>query len=159
MSSTLQHKSLSYTLLYILLLCITILPTIICDTDYYNILGVSRDASDSDIKRAYRKLSLKYHPDKAGSNNEEAAAMLHKVNTAYEVLSDDEKRQIYDIYGEEGLNDNNRGQQRGNSIFDLFGFGGGVQQGNRRMLLFTMYKLYTLSYSAYLYLLTCCSTA
>lgn len=69
--------------------------------DYYNILGISRDASDDDIKKAYRKLALKYHPDKNSSAG--AEDKFKEVSEAYEVLSDREKRDIYDKYGEEGL--------------------------------------------------------
>jgi molecular chaperone DnaJ len=64
--------------------------------DYYNILGVSRDASDDDIKKAYRKLAHKYHPDKAGGDE----AKFKEANEAYQVLSDKEKRSQYDQYGQ-----------------------------------------------------------
>ncbi|KAG0362197.1 hypothetical protein BC939DRAFT_488358 [Gamsiella multidivaricata] len=69
--------------------------------DYYAILGVSKDADDSQIKKAYRKLALKYHPDK--NTAEEAKKKFHDISEAYEVLSDKDKRAIYDQYGEEGL--------------------------------------------------------
>ena len=69
--------------------------------DYYKILGISRDAGDDDIKKAYRKLALKYHPDK--NQAPEAEEKFKAVSEAYEVLSDREKRDIYDKYGEEGL--------------------------------------------------------
>ena len=69
--------------------------------DYYKILGVSKDAADDVIKKAYRKLALKYHPDK---NTEPSAQdMFRQVAEAYDVLSDPQKRTIYDQYGEEGL--------------------------------------------------------
>lgn len=69
--------------------------------DYYKILGISRGASDDDIKKAYRKLALKYHPDK---NKEPGAEEKFKeVAEAYEILSDSKKKDIYDKYGEEGL--------------------------------------------------------
>ncbi|KAG5885697.1 hypothetical protein JTB14_002311 [Gonioctena quinquepunctata] len=69
--------------------------------DYYKILGIPKGASDDDIKKAYRKLALKYHPDK----NKAAGAeeKFKEVAEAYEVLSDKKKRDIYDTYGEEGL--------------------------------------------------------
>ena len=63
--------------------------------DYYEILGVSRDASEEDIKKAYRKLAHKYHPDKEGGDEEK----FKEINTAYQVLSDKQKRQQYDQFG------------------------------------------------------------
>ncbi|KAG9061472.1 hypothetical protein KI688_007468 [Linnemannia hyalina] len=69
--------------------------------DYYNILGVSKDADDDQIKKAYRKLALKYHPDK--NSAPEAEKMFHDISEAYEVLSDKNKRAVFDQYGEEGL--------------------------------------------------------
>ncbi|HLM83932.1 MAG TPA: molecular chaperone DnaJ [Candidatus Bathyarchaeia archaeon] len=65
-------------------------------TDYYNTLGVSKDASDDEIKKAYRKLAHKYHPDKPGGDE----ARFKEVNEAYQVLSDKEKRSQYDQYGQ-----------------------------------------------------------
>lgn len=67
--------------------------------DYYNVLGVSKNASDDDIKKAYRKLARKYHPD-MNPNNEEAHRKFQQINEANEVLSDPEKRKKYDEYGE-----------------------------------------------------------
>lgn len=69
--------------------------------DYYKILEISRDAKDDDIKKAYRKLALKYHPDK--NKSPQAEEKFKEVAEAYEVLSDKKKREIYDQYGEEGL--------------------------------------------------------
>ncbi|MBA0700613.1 hypothetical protein Goari_022861, partial [Gossypium aridum] len=74
----------------------------IAEKNYYEILQVPKGASDEQIKRAYRKLALKYHPDK-NPGNEEANKRFADINNAYEVLSDSEKRSIYDRYGEEGL--------------------------------------------------------
>jgi len=90
-------------------------------TDYYEILGIGQEANEGDIKRAFRKLSLKYHPDK-NPGNEEAQHKFTEINKAYEILSDPDKRQIYDVHGEEGLEMANRPQHSG-GIFDLFGFG------------------------------------
>ncbi|XP_064477393.1 dnaJ protein homolog 1-like [Ornithodoros turicata] len=69
--------------------------------DYYKILGISRNAADDDIKKAYRKLALKYHPDK--NKTPEAEEKFKEVAEAYEVLSDKKKRDVYDKFGEEGL--------------------------------------------------------
>jgi len=71
--------------------------------DYYEILGVSRDATKDEIKRAYRRLAKKYHPDLNPDNREEAEEKFKEISEAYEVLMDDKKREIYDKYGEEGL--------------------------------------------------------
>ena len=91
--------------------------------DYYDILGVKRDSSADEIKKAYRKLALKYHPDKAGKEHEDK---FKEVNEAYQVLSDDKKRSAYDQFGSAG------GQFGGNGygFEDIFngqggqGFGG-----------------------------------
>lgn len=68
--------------------------------DYYKILGIAKGASDDDIKKAYRKQALKWHPDKNKAAN--AEEKFKEVAEAYEVLSDPKKREIYDQYGEEG---------------------------------------------------------
>eukprot|EP00250_Pteridium_aquilinum_P017149 c23476_g2_i1 orf=350-1366(-) len=73
--------------------------------DYYNVLKVGRTASEDDLKKAYRRLAMKWHPDKNPSNKKEAEAKFKKISEAYEVLSDSNKRSIYDRYGEEGLKD------------------------------------------------------
>ncbi|WOK94690.1 dnaJ protein ERDJ3B [Canna indica] len=96
--------------------------------NYYDVLQVSKGASEEQIKRAYRKLALKYHPDK-NQGNEEANKRFAEINNAYEVLSDSEKRKIYDRYGEEGLKQHGDGGGRGpgmniQDIFDSF-FGNG----------------------------------
>ncbi|KAI0822522.1 hypothetical protein BC628DRAFT_1388929 [Trametes gibbosa] len=71
-------------------------------TDYYKLLGVSRDASDDDIKKAYKKMALKWHPDR-NAGSEEASKKFKEISEAFEVLSDKQKRTIYDQFGEEGL--------------------------------------------------------
>lgn len=71
--------------------------------DYYARLGIDKKADDETIKKAYRKLALKWHPDRNPDNKEEADMKFKEISEAYEVLSDKEKRQIYDVYGEEGL--------------------------------------------------------
>lgn len=67
--------------------------------DYYEILGVSKDASSQEIKRAYRKLALQWHPDRHAQGKEEAERRFKEINQAYEVLSDPKKRQVYDQFG------------------------------------------------------------
>ena len=70
--------------------------------DYYEVLGVNKNASADDIKRSYRRLAMKYHPDK-NPDNEEAEAKFKECAEAYEVLSDPDKKQRYDRFGHEGL--------------------------------------------------------
>ncbi|KAI3657597.1 hypothetical protein MP638_005801 [Amoeboaphelidium occidentale] len=78
---------------------------------YYEVLEIERSASENDIKRSYRKLSLKYHPDKHPPETREFAELeFKKISEAYQVLMDPEKRQLYDRFGEEGL----RRQMSGN---------------------------------------------
>ena len=71
--------------------------------DYYEVLGVSRDAGEAEIKKAYKKAARKYHPD-LNPDNAEAEAKFKEASEAYDVLSTAEKRQIYDQYGHDGLN-------------------------------------------------------
>lgn len=86
--------------------------------DYYKILGVAKTATDDDLKKAYRKLALKYHPDKNKAPG--AEERFKEIAEAYEILSDSKKRQIYDQYGEEGLSGGGAGP----------GFGGGFKPGD-----------------------------
>ncbi|XP_051129072.1 uncharacterized protein LOC127249987 [Andrographis paniculata] len=71
--------------------------------DYYKVLQVDKNAKDEDLKKAYRKLAMKWHPDKNPNNKKEAEAKFKEVSEAYDVLSDPQKRAVYDQYGEEGL--------------------------------------------------------
>jgi molecular chaperone DnaJ len=105
--------------------------------DYYEILGVARDAGDEQIKRSYRKLALKYHPDR-NPGDKEAEDNFKEASEAYEVLRDREKRQIYDRFGHEGLEGTGfRGFSGFDDIFSSFGdifedfFGFGRRTGNR----------------------------
>lgn len=72
--------------------------------DYYKILELEKNASDNDIKKAYHKLALKYHPDKNIENKEENEKKFKEISEAYEILSNKEKRQHYDTYGKTGNN-------------------------------------------------------
>jgi len=75
--------------------------SLIMGKDYYKVLGVAKGASDDEIKKAYRKLALKYHPDKNQSSG--AEEKFKEIGEAYDVLSDPKKKQVYDQFGEEGL--------------------------------------------------------
>ncbi len=107
--------------------------------DYYEILCVAKDADGSVIKKAYRKLALKYHPDR-NPDDPEAEAKFKEASEAYSVLSDEQKRATYDRFGHAGLRGSGQqpGFQNADEIFshfsdlfgDLFGFGGG--RGGRR---------------------------
>lgn len=97
------------------------------DTKFYDILEVKPDATENDLKKAYRKLALKFHPDK----NPDAGDKFKEISHAYEVLSNPDKREAYDRYGEEGLQDN--GGMGGMNAEDIFAhfFGGGMFGGGR----------------------------
>jgi len=102
--------------------------------DYYEILDVSRSASETELKKAYRQQALKYHPDK-NPGNHEAEEKFKEASEAYEVLKDPEKRQIYDQFGHQGLKGRGfRGFEGFDDIFSSFGdifgdfFGGGQRR-------------------------------
>src|SRR6266550_675493 len=93
--------------------------------DYYEVLGISKDASPDEIKKAFRKLAVQYHPDKDGGNE----AKFKEINEAYEVLKDPSKRQRYDQFGHAGVGGNGSGPD--GSPFEGFqGFGGQGQNIN-----------------------------
>ncbi|KAG8858774.1 DnaJ- protein scj1 [Tulasnella sp. 330] len=112
-----------------LLFFLNLLVATVLGADFYKTLGIKRSASDSEIKKAYRKLSREFHPDKGGSPDRFA-----EIAVAYEALSDPEKRQIYDRHGEEGLKAHEGGGGRSSNPFDIFSnfFGGGHQQDQQR---------------------------
>jgi len=124
--SSLTSKCFTY--LFIISVILTFFAFGDDERDFYKILGVSRKANDKEIKKAYRKLSLQYHPDKNPS--EDAASKFADVAAAYECLSDPDKRQTYDRGGEEALNKMEQRQNSGGggdpfgSMFEAFGFGG-----------------------------------
>lgn len=104
---------------------------------YYETLSVERNADDNTIKKAYRKLAMKYHPDR-NQGDDAAEAMFKECSEAYEVLSDGKKRQIYDAYGHDGLKGGGASRGSASDAFsgfgDIFGdlFGGGRSQQPRR---------------------------
>lgn len=89
------------------------------NNELYEILGVDKDSDESTIKKAYRKKALKWHPDKNSHQKEEAEKMFKKISEAYSILSDEEKRKIYDKFGMEGINNMEQGGP-GINPFDLF---------------------------------------
>jgi len=116
--------------------------------DYYQVLGVDKSAAPEEIKRAYRRMAIKYHPDK-NPGNKEAEAKFKECAEAYEVLSDPDKRKQYDQYGHEGLRGTGMhdfSRMNVEDIFSMFGFedffgsvfggggggGGGGRRGGRR---------------------------
>lgn len=120
-------------LVFLLVFSAASIEIVCAGKSYYDILQVSKQATDDQIKRAYRKLALKFHPDK-NPGNEEATKKFAEINNAYEVLADREKRGVYDQYGEEGLKQQQQGGGRGGGGFgqDIFSqfFGGGFRFGN-----------------------------
>ena len=77
------------------------------DKDFYDILGVKKNASDDEIKKSYRKLAMKYHPDR-NKDNKEAEKKFKEATAAYEALKDPEKRAAYDQYGHDAFRPNAR---------------------------------------------------
>ncbi|MAT84377.1 MAG: molecular chaperone DnaJ [Gammaproteobacteria bacterium] len=107
--------------------------------DYYEVLGVSRDAADGDIKKAYRRLAMKFHPDR-NPDDDTATERFREASEAYEVLSDPQKRQAYDQFGHAGVDGSGAGMGAGfaggsfSDIFsdvfgDIFGAAGGRGRG------------------------------
>lgn len=115
------------------------MPTMAAKRDYYEVLGVSRTASNGEISAAYRKLAIKYHPD-TNRGDDEATKKFKEAAEAYEVLNDAQKRQVYDRYGHAGLEHGGAGAGFSDvgDIFDAFGdifgdiFGGGGGRRRRR---------------------------
>src|SRR5690606_27440733 len=107
--------------------------------DYYEVLGVARDASEADIKKAYRRLAMKYHPDR-NQNDPEAEVKFKEAKEAYEVLADADKRAAYDRFGHAGVSGGpgGAGGFAGADVFsDIFGdvfgdiFGAGRRGGRQ----------------------------
>ena len=108
------------------------------DKDFYEILGVSRDASDDDIKKKYRKLAMKYHPDR-NKDDKEAEKKFKEISASYEILKDPQKRAAYDQYGHDAFRQGGTGGAQGfgdfsggfSDIFEEF-FGGGFGSSSRQ---------------------------
>ncbi len=111
--------------------------------DYYEVLGVARDANDKDIKKAYRRMAMKFHPDR-NPGDKDAEDKFKEVNEAFEILSDSKKRSTYDQYGHAGVDASAGGAGGfggfgGGNFGDIFGdvfgdiFGGGASQGRSSM--------------------------
>jgi curved DNA-binding protein CbpA len=106
----------------------TLVILVLAEEDYYKLLRVRKDATQEEIRKAFRKLAMKYHPDKNKGNPESAKQMFVKIGNAYEVLNDPEKRKLYDLGGEEAVKGQGSGQWSSggnyNDVFSSF-FGGG----------------------------------
>lgn len=113
--------------------------------DFYEVLGVSRNSSVEEIKSSYRKAALKWHPDRNPENKEEAEVKFRECTEAYSVLSDQQKREVYDAYGHAGLSGSSGGVDFNSTVFrdfhdilgDFFGFedlfsGGGGRSRRRQ---------------------------
>jgi DnaJ-class molecular chaperone len=96
--------------------------------DFYTVLGVKKDANEADLKKAYRKLALRWHPDKNKDNKDVAEKKFKEVAEAYAVLNDKEKREIYDKFGEEGLKSGMSSEDAKRAGM----FGGGMNGGSGR---------------------------
>ena len=83
---------------------------IVYSEDFYSLLGIKKDASIREIRKAFKKLALIHHPDK--SSDEDSHEKFLQLNRAYEVLKDEELRKKYDLYGEDGIDDNKKGRQK-----------------------------------------------
>lgn len=105
--------------------------------DYYEVLGVEKGADDKEIKKAYKRLAMKYHPDRT-QGDKAMEEKFKEVQEAYEILSDDQKRAAYDNYGHAGVDPNRGGGGGGADFNDIFGdvfgdiFGGGRRGGQSR---------------------------
>jgi len=93
------------------------------ETELYDLLNITPDASDADIKKAFRKMAMKYHPDK-NPDDPEAAEKFKEASAAYEILSDPEKRSKYDKFGKDAFKDGGMGMNAEDIFSSFFGFGG-----------------------------------
>ena len=108
------------------------------DKDFYEILGVAKNASDDEIKKSYRKLAMKHHPDR-NQGNKESEKKFKEASAAYEILKDPQKRSAYDQYGHDAFRQGGPGSGQGfgdfgggfSDIFEEF-FGGGFSGSSSR---------------------------
>eukprot|EP00961_Rhodomonas_salina_P175723 2369161-Rhodomonas_salina.1 len=98
--------------------------------DYYEVLGVSKNAEEGEIKRAYKKLALKYHPDKNPDDQAGAEALFKKVSEAYDVLSDPQKRSAYDTYGKAAFEGGSAPPGPSHANYGFQSFPGGFQKAS-----------------------------
>lgn len=132
MAVTRRFGCSAFTVALLGLICLTLETVpVMAEEDYYEILGVSRDANEAQIRKAYRKLAKKWHPDR-NPDDADAAAKFQGIAEAYEVLSDNNKRQIYDQHGKEGLSENQQGGGGGGGFGDIFGSFFGNQRGGKQ---------------------------
>ncbi|KAG8432515.1 hypothetical protein GDO86_016963 [Hymenochirus boettgeri] len=115
-----KDSFLKRTVLFLMLLCLVV--HVCTDQDYYNLLGVSKEASNREIRQAFKKLALKLHPDK-NQNDPDAHDKFLKINRAYEVLKDEDLRKKYDKYGEKGLEDQQQGGRYESWSYYRYDFG------------------------------------
>ncbi|KAL7494724.1 hypothetical protein ACHAWT_006951 [Skeletonema menzelii] len=133
---SLRQSSKTMLTNFLLTLLLLQISTTHAAEDFYKLLGISRSASQKEIKKAYRSKSLEFHPDK--NKNEGAAEKFAEIAYAYEVLTDEEKKNIYDRHGEEGLKQHEQRQGQGGGhggfedIFSHFGFNFGGHGGGRQ---------------------------
>tara|TARA_B100001059_G_scaffold229583_1_gene262376 strand:+ start:705 stop:1643 length:939 start_codon:yes stop_codon:yes gene_type:complete len=114
-------------------------------TDLYDILKVNKNADPNEIKKAYRRMAIKYHPDK-NQGCKEAEKKFKEVGEAYEILSNPEKKEIYDIHGYDAVKENNGGMNNPHDIFsNLFGGGHGGMRFNHTQMNRQMHKEINLS--------------
>eukprot|EP01098_Paradermamoeba_levis_P007448 TRINITY_DN3080_c0_g1_i1.p1 TRINITY_DN3080_c0_g1~~TRINITY_DN3080_c0_g1_i1.p1 ORF type:complete len:371 (-),score=119.99 TRINITY_DN3080_c0_g1_i1:96-1208(-) len=119
--------------LLILAIVLLVLEPAFAGKDYYQLLNVPRDAPTKQIKKAYRDLAAKYHPDK-NPGDKDAADKFTEIAKAYEVLTDNEKRRKYDQFGEEGLTQNHQEFRDPFDIFSQFFGGGGHNHGGGKQM-------------------------
>ena len=113
---------------------IFLIQIILCEKDLYKVLEIKRSASQADIKKKYREMTRKYHPDR-NQGDEKAKEKFAEVAEAYEILSDAKKRRLYDRGGMEAVKQDSQMQEQGGfDPFDMFGggFGGGHNQHHQK---------------------------